>query len=50
LVSKHDTESQRGFLTDQCIDIEALDVQKEAMRDRKHEATLVDLSVEGSVL
>ena len=50
LVSKHDTESQRGFSTDQRIDIEALDVQKEAMRDRKHEAALVGMSVEGSVL
>ena len=50
LVSKHDTASQRGFSTDQRIDTEALDVQKEATRDRKHEAALVVLYVEGSVL
>ena len=50
LESKHDTASQRGFSTDQRIDIEALDVQKESMRNRKHEAALVGLSIEESSL
>ena len=50
LESKHDTTSGRGFSTDQRIDIESLDVQKEAMQDRKREAALVGLSIEESAI
>ena len=50
LESKHDTTSSCGFSTDQRIDIESLDVQKEAMQDRKREAALVGLLIEESAI
>ena len=48
--SKHDTASQRGFSTEQCLEIEALDLQKQAMLERKNDSVLVGLSVEQSAL
>lgn len=50
LESKHSTVSQRGLLTDQRIDVKALDVQKEAIRERKHEAALVGMFIHESAL
>ena len=50
LESKHDTASQRGFSTEQCLEIESLDLQKQAMLERKTDSVLVGLSVEQSAL
>ena len=45
---QNDSESTRGFTTDQRIDIETLSLQKESMLDRKHEVAMVALSLEES--
>ena len=50
LDARHDTAAKRGFPTEQCLDIEALDLQKQAMLDRKHDSVLVGLSVEENAL
>ena len=44
--SQNNTQSARGFTTDQRIDIETLGLQKESMLDRKHEVAMVALSLE----
>ena len=44
--SSNDTQSARGFTTDQRIDIETLGLQKESMLDRKNEVAMVALSLE----
>ena len=45
---QNDSESTRGFTTDQRIDIKTLSLQKESMLDRKHEVAMVALSLEES--
>ena len=47
---KEDTTGKRGFTTDQRIDIENLGLRKESMIDRKHEVTMVALSLEESAM
>ena len=48
--AENDTTSTRGFTTDQRIDIESLNMQKETMVDRKNEVAMVALSLEKSAM
>lgn len=50
LEAKGATQVNRGFTTDQRIDIENLGIQKETMMDRKHEVAMVALSLEESAM
>ena len=50
LDASHDTASQRGFSTEQCLEIESLDLQKQAMVERKNDSVLVGLSIEQCAL
>ena len=50
LDAKNDTASQRGFSTEQCLEIEALDLQKQTMVERKNDSLLVGLSIEQCAL
>ena len=48
--AKGDTDSTRGFTTDQRIEIENLGLQKESMIDHKNEVAMVALSLEESAM
>lgn len=50
LDAKHDTASKRGISTEQCLEIETLDLKRENMADKKNYSVLVGLSVEETAL
>ena len=47
---EYDDTSERGLTTSQRIDLENLEIQKEMMRDRKNETSIVALSIEEAAI